>query len=717
MNTVDGLHELSSEHVATQARSPLGSRRRAVSIRVLVWLLHMATPLLVLWLVVARSQFDVRWEHHSAHFWLVTVVAVINVGLGNRMAAEARRRADARLLLVSLAFLSSAGFLALHALATPNVILHGPNAGFVVATPVGLLFAAGFAMASSIEFSAATAASIVRRHAGLRVATAAVLIGWGVATLLKVPPLDRTIAPGDAQPPLKVLAVLGVGLYLAAAIRYFLVMRRRASVLLISLITAFFLLAEAMIAIALGRSWQVSWWTWHVLMLIAFGFVAYSAYAQYLREGSGTGLFRSISLERTIQDMQKGYDDALEAFVEELETGTAASKGGSVAAALTRRFDLTEAQVDVLQRAAQALATERDQIRHLGALVAVGQESSVIRRDTDLLARAIAIAQEAFGNDRMRLAVVEQGRLHWLGDAADDDPGSAAAAADAFASLHAVDRRHAAGGSILALPLAVKGHAAGMLLVHRRSGAFAERDRALLESLTSQLSIALENARLYAQLDGLFRQYMSPDVATALLADSEQAALGGAVVEVSALFADLRGFTPFSERTPPEEVVAVLNRYFGLVVPIILGEGGTVAQFIGDAVMALFNAPARQADHALRAARTGLAMQRAVEAVAREHPDWPRMRVGINTGPALIGNIGSKEFRMFTGIGDSINLASRLEGTADAGQVVIGPRTYAAISELAEVEQRAPVIVKGKSDSIETFVLLALRESEPRIET
>ena len=101
MNTVDGLHELSSEHVAAQARSPLGSRRRTVSIRMLVWLLHMATPLLVLWLVVARSQFDVRWEHHSAHFWLVTVVAVINVGLGNRIAAEARRRADARLLCLA----------------------------------------------------------------------------------------------------------------------------------------------------------------------------------------------------------------------------------------------------------------------------------------------------------------------------------------------------------------------------------------------------------------------------------------------------------------------------------------------------------------------------------------------------------------------------------------------------------------------------------------
>ena len=91
-----------------------------------------------------------------------------------------------------------------------------------------------------------------------------------------------------------------------------------------------------------------------------------------------------------------------------------------------------------------------------------------------------------------------------------------------------------------------------MLLTRRQSG-FSERDRSLFASLASQLSMGMENARLYHQLDGLFRAYMSPDVATALLADPEQAALGGAVVEVTALFADLRGFTGFSERSTPEE--------------------------------------------------------------------------------------------------------------------------------------------------------------------
>src|SRR4029450_14042352 len=101
----------------------------------------------------------------------------------------------------------------------------------------------------------------------------------------------------------------------------------------------------------------------------------------------------------------------------------------------------------------------------------------------------------------------------------------------------------------------------------------------LLLCLPSQLAIGVETARLYPQLDGLFRQYMSPDVATALLAAPTQAALGGEVGEVTVLFADLRGFTPFSERTTPDRVVAMLNQYFGRAVPVLLANGGTIVQF------------------------------------------------------------------------------------------------------------------------------------------
>jgi class 3 adenylate cyclase len=223
--------------------------------------------------------------------------------------------------------------------------------------------------------------------------------------------------------------------------------------------------------------------------------------------------------------------------------------------------------------------------------------------------------------------------------------------------------------------------------------------------------MGMENARLYHQLDGLFHAYMSPDVATALLADPEQAALGGAVVEVTALFADLRGFTGFSERSTPEEIVEMLNRYFEHATAAILSEGGTVVQFVGDALMALFNAPARQDDHPVRAARAALAMQAAVEAIAASSPGWPRFRVGINTGPALVGNIGSTALRSFNAMGDAVNVAARLESVAQPGQVVIGESTRALLPPDAAVEPLGELAVKGRQSGVVAYRLFGLQRA------
>jgi len=242
-------------------------------------------------------------------------------------------------------------------------------------------------------------------------------------------------------------------------------------------------------------------------------------------------------------------------------------------------------------------------------------------------------------------------------------------------------------------------------------GDFVERDRLLLRSLASQLSIALENTRLYRQIDVLFRQYMSPDVATALLADPGQAALGGAMVDVTALFADLRGFTAFSERSSPQEIVVMLNRYFGVATPSVLGHGGTVVQFVGDALLALFNAPARQPDHPLRAARAALAMQRSIEEIAEGNPGWPRFRVGVNTGSALVGNIGSTEMRSFNAMGDAINVAARLQSIAEPGQVVIGAATLSGIEQAAEVQPLGELNVKGRQEPVSAYILTALHEA------
>ncbi|MDQ6910296.1 MAG: GAF domain-containing protein, partial [Actinomycetota bacterium] len=503
------------------------------------------------------------------------------------------------------------------------------------------------------------------------------------------------------------LALAGTGLYGVAAVRYLIVYRQRPSLVLLSVVTAFALLAEAMVAVGFARNWHTSWWEWHLLMTAAFGFVAYSATAQRRREGSAGGLFNSITMQETIRAVRQEYGDALEALVgaigRQQDTGRR-EPIAVLAAQVGTRFAMTERQVEVLERAAEALVTEREQVQHLGALVAVGEEASVIRQEPDLVDRAVALIQAAFTRDDVRVGLLDQGQLRFV----PDDASSSGPTETAMRRLEVVESPAGSRGTHLVLPLAVKGHAAGVVEVHRRDGGFAEQDRFVLQSLANQLSIAVENVRLYRQIDGLFRQYMSPDVVTALLADPGQASLGGSVAEVTVLMADLRGFTPFSEQSAPKQVVAMLNRYFGLAVPIILGEGGTVVQFVGDAVMALFNAPARQPDHALRAARAGLAMQDAIEAVAAGRPDWPRFRIGINTGPALVGNIGSDQFRNFTAIGDTTNLAARLETSAEVGQVIIGPTTYAHIRHVATVDPLGPLQLKGKELPVEAFALRRL---------
>ena len=700
---------------------------RRASLRVGVWGFHLILPLLGLWLLLAQPHFDIMLEHHGIHFALVVGVAAVNVALGVRMSEVSHRRADARLFLVSLVFLSSAGFLLLHALATPQVILYGRNAGFAIATPVGLLLAAVFAAVSSLDLTPERAGAVLRRQALLRGGLAAAMVAWAVVSLFGLPPLDAPLPEEASRGWLTAMAVTGVALYALAAARYWRLYRRRPSVILIAILTAFALLAEAMVAVALARNWHASWWEWHLLMALAFAFVYYSAHVQYAREGSWTSLFRGIYLQETIEQVRREHTAALEALVEAMQRpqGDGAERPlGRVVADLAGRFDLTEGQAQVLEQAAGALVAEREQIERLRALVAVGAEARVIVDERQLLERGVELTGQALAPDALRVGLVEGERLvfppsmraqGWPDGDGDGeverpagDGGDPAGAS--LKSLEPVEETEGSGGRLW-LPLTVKDRPAGVLDVRRAEGPFADRDRWLLRALASQLSIGLENARLYRQLDGLFRQYMSPDVATALLADPTQAALGGDVGDVTVLFADLRGFTPFSEKTSPDRVVGMLNQYFGRAVPVLLANGGTVVQFVGDAVMALFNAPARQPDHALRAARAALGMQSAIEAVAEREPDWPRFRVGVNTGPALIGNIGSDEFRNFTAIGDTVNLAARLEQeVAEAGQVVLGPTTHDAIKHLAIARPLDPIEVKGKRDPIACWVLEGLKD-------
>src|SRR5438034_6189967 len=214
-----------------------------------------------------------------------------------------------------------------------------------------------------------------------------------------------------------------------------------------------------------------------------------------------------------------------------------------------------------------------------------------------------------------------------------------------------------------------------------------------------------ERDRAFAVVQRLFGQYLSPQIARALISDPPKAQLGGDIRDVTALFADLEGFTPFTESRPPRETVAALNRYFTAVVPVIFASGGTIIQFAGDAIVAVWNAPVEQPRHALTAARAAPAMQAAIEGIVTEDPSLPRFRVGIATGAALVGNVGSEQLRNYVAHGDAVNLAARLQTGAIAGQVVVSAPTYALIRDFATVRPRGRFAVKGKTEEVEAFVL------------
>ncbi|RDI53903.1 adenylate/guanylate cyclase domain-containing protein [Nocardia mexicana] len=658
-------------------------------VKVLLWLGHVSLPAWGLWLLVSRPSLDVDYEHHGMHFWLVLATAAVAMALGVMLFRAARVRRDARLILVSLVFQFSAGFLGVHALATPGVILQKPNAGFVYAVPVGLALGGVAALASAVEFGPAAAARLHRFAWVLSALPTVLLAVWALVSLAGLPPLDHVPDPAEARGSLIVVAFLGSACYFVAALGYAGQFLRRRGVVLLSVLTAFVLLAEALFAVGFGRSWHTSWWEWHVLMLAAFVLISASAHLQFRREGSALGLFDGVTLQRTMAGLERDYAHALNEMVEALreraEGGVASIEPlGAVGVRLAKRFGLTERQVAVLQQGAHALGSEREQVRRLGALAAIGDRSNVIRREEELLDEVLRLVAAAFERDRFRLGLIRGGTLIFP-DGGPMDPRA------------------------VALPLVVKGSHAGVLEARPADGAFGDAELALLRSFADRTSVMLENARLYQQLDGLFRSYMSPAVATTLLADPSQAGLGGRIAEVTVLMADLSGFTPFSESSTPEAVVHMLNTYYGAIVPVILDHGGTVVQFVGDAVMALFNAPAQQPDHALRAAGAGLALQRVVAETADTHPGWPRFRVGVNTGPALVGNVGAPQMRNYTAIGDTTNLAARLESLAEPGTVVIGSLTRAQLGARAQVRSRGTVTVKGRSEPVTCYVLDGLR--------
>jgi len=203
---------------------------------------------------------------------------------------------------------------------------------------------------------------------------------------------------------------------------------------------------------------------------------------------------------------------------------------------------------------------------------------------------------------------------------------------------------------------------------------------------------------------------LSPNVVDKVL--SGQAELGSKEAEISVLFADLVGFTTMSEALAPREVVELLNQLFEDLTAEVFRQEGTLDKYIGDALVAFFGAPEAQSDHAARAVRTAIAMQHRIREIASAHPEWPplSMRIGINSGPAVVGDIGSKLRSDYTVIGDTVNTASRFESqVAKSGEIAIGPYTAELCGDLFQMEQLEETPLKGKKQIIRPWKVLGHR--------
>jgi adenylate cyclase len=185
-----------------------------------------------------------------------------------------------------------------------------------------------------------------------------------------------------------------------------------------------------------------------------------------------------------------------------------------------------------------------------------------------------------------------------------------------------------------------------------------------------------------------------------LLQSPDTFRLGGVNQLVTVLFADIRGFPAISEREKPEKVVGLLNKYFSVMSEIIFSHGGTLDKYIGDGLMAIFGAPTVGEEDALNAVKAAVTMQKQVaklnEELRTEGYEGIAIGIGLHTGEATIGYIGSDKRSEYTAIGDTVNLASRLESNAGGGQILMSEATAAASGNLIPVNQREPLTVKNR---------------------
>jgi PAS domain S-box-containing protein len=232
------------------------------------------------------------------------------------------------------------------------------------------------------------------------------------------------------------------------------------------------------------------------------------------------------------------------------------------------------------------------------------------------------------------------------------------------------------------------------------------------DQTTQGVAIVLDDLTERKKLEAqrrLLERMVNPAILEQLDPDSLQ--IGGRRLEITILFADIRGFTTYSEKHSPEELVAVLNRYLAAGAEAVLAHAGTVDKFLGDAVMAWFNAPIPQPDHTLHAVRAALDLRSAIEKLHAELPPAAHLSfgIGIHYGEAVLGWIGTEKRLEYTAIGDSVNTAKRIQENAAQNQILISAAAYQRVKEAVIARPFAPLPVKGKTQPLEVWEILGLK--------
>ena len=271
-------------------------------------------------------------------------------------------------------------------------------------------------------------------------------------------------------------------------------------------------------------------------------------------------------------------------------------------------------------------------------------------------------------------------------------------------------------GEVMCIPLILREEILGVFGVANRAGArrFQEEDMRMLAAIASQMDTAIFESLEQRHLRQVLGRSVDPRIMDRLLASRDVEFLKGERAVVTVLYTDMRGSTSLAENSPPEALVQYMNDYLSTMVDIILDHEGTLDKFIGDEVMALFNAPFPQEDHALRAVRVGLAMQEAHQGIMDE---WrgsdlkpAPIGVGIASGELIVGEMGSPLRTDYTVVGRAANLGSRICSVAQAGQVLISEATYELIADQIFAQRLTGFEFKGVAGQLTVYHVTGVRE-------